>query len=126
MGLFLVGIISGVVTGLGMGGGSILILVLVSFMNFEQHIAQAQNLIFFVPTALVAIIVHIKNKNIDKSIAKKLLLPTIIGATAGAYLTKFVESIHLKKYFGYFLLAIGIYEIITTIKEHIKNNKEEK
>ena len=66
MGMILVGIISGIITGLGMGGGSILILILVSFMSVSQHAAQATNLMFFIPTAIIAILVHIRNKNIDK------------------------------------------------------------
>ena len=70
MNLILVGMISGIITGLGMGGGSILILVLVSFMSFSQHVAQAANLIFFIPTAITAILIHIKNKNVDKETGK--------------------------------------------------------
>lgn len=126
MGLIIVGIISGIVTGLGMGGGSILILILVNLMSVEQHSAQATNLIFFIPTAISAILVHIKNKNIDKKVGKKLLLTTILGATSGAYLTRFVSANSLKKYFGIFLLIIGTFEIITTIKEYIKEKKGEK
>ena len=126
MGLILVGIISGIVTGLGMGGGSILILILVTFMSVSQHVAQATNLIFFIPTAVIAIFIHIKNKNVEKKIAKKLFFVTIIGSALGAYLTSLVEAENLKRYFGIFLLVIGVYEIITTIKEHIKEKKEEK
>ena len=62
MEFILIGIISGIVTGLGMGGGSILILVLVSFFTISQHVAQAANLIFFIPTAVVAIYLNMKNK----------------------------------------------------------------
>lgn len=125
MGLILVGMISGIITGLGMGGGSILILVLVNLMNIEQHTAQATNLIFFIPTAITAICVHIKNKNIDKKVSKKLLLPVIFGSGFGAYLTRFNSAKSLKKYFGVFLLFIGIIEIILTIKEHIKEKEGE-
>ena len=56
------GIISGIVTGLGMGGGTILILLLSLFMEMEQHIAQATNLIFFIPTSLAAIVINLKQK----------------------------------------------------------------
>lgn len=126
MELILVGIISGIVTGLGMGGGSILILILVSLFSFEQHIAQATNLVFFIPTAISAIIVHIKNKNIDKKTGKKLLLPTVLGSSVGAYFTKFISTNNLKRYFGIFLLVVGVYEIITTLKEHINERKGEK
>ncbi len=120
MELIITGIISGFVTSLGMGGGSILILILTSFLSVEQQTAQAANLIFFIPTAIVAIIIHFKNKNVDKIIAKKLMLPSIIGAGVGAYLTKLIDSKSLKKYFGIFLLVIGILEMIITIKNIIK------
>ena len=61
----LVGIISGIVSGTGMGGGTILIFLLTFVLGIEQHYAQATNLIFFIPTSIVAIIVNIKNKNIN-------------------------------------------------------------
>lgn len=125
MGLILVGIISGIITGLGMGGGSILILILVAFMSISQHIAQATNLIFFIPTAVIAIIIHIKNGNVEKKVGKKLFIVTILGSAIGAYLTSFIEPKNLTKYFGIFLLIIGVYEIITTIKEYINEKKEE-
>ena len=106
MGLILVSIISGIVTGIGMGGGSILILGLVSFMNVSQHVAQATNLIFFIPTAIIAILIHIKNCNIEKSIAKKLFFTSVIGSGIGAYFTIFIKSENLRKYFGVFLLVV--------------------
>ena len=43
----LIGTISGIISGIGMGGGTILILLLSVIWNYEQHIAQATNLIFF-------------------------------------------------------------------------------
>lgn len=103
-----------------------MILILATFMSINQHMAQAINLIFFIPTAVIAIIVHIKNKNIDKTIGRKLLFTTILGSAIGAYLTSFVETENLKKYFGIFLLIVGVLEIITTIKEHIKEKGEER
>ena len=66
----LVGFISGIVSGTGMGGGTILILCLSMFMGVEQHIAQATNLVFFVPTSIAAIIVNIKQKLIDLGYAR--------------------------------------------------------
>ena len=61
----LIGMISGIVSGTGMGGGTILIFLLTFMMGIEQHVAQATNLIFFIPTSIVAIIINIKNKNIN-------------------------------------------------------------
>ena len=125
MKLILIGIISGIVTGLGMGGGSILILFLTLFMMVNQHTAQAANLIFFIPTSISAIYVYFKNKNVDAQIGKKLLYTVIIGAIGGAYLTKFIDSSNLKKYFGMFILAVGVIDIILTIKKKVKDNKKE-
>ncbi len=51
-----IGIVAGIVSGTGMGGGTILIFLLTFMLGIEQHIAQATNLIFFIPTAIVAII----------------------------------------------------------------------
>ena len=53
----LIGVVSGVFSGVGMGGGTILIFLLTTFAGIEQHIAQATNLIYFIPTAISAIIV---------------------------------------------------------------------
>ena len=56
-----IGIVSGMVAALGMGGGTILILLLGIFTNLNQHIIQGSNLIFFIPTSIVAIIMNINN-----------------------------------------------------------------
>lgn len=109
-----------------MGGGSILILILTTFMSVNQHIAQAANLIFFIPTAVTAIIVHFKNKNVEKTVGKKLLYTVALGAGIGAYLTSFVNSENLKKYFGVFLLFVAVSEIIATIKRTYKSKERMK
>ena len=60
----LIGGLSGIFSGIGMGGGTILIFLLTTFAGLEQHIAQATNMIYFIPTAISAIIVNYKNKKI--------------------------------------------------------------
>lgn len=112
------GIISGIVTGLGMGGGTILILLLSLFMNLEQHVAQATNLVFFVPTAISAIIINIKQKNIDYKLAGIISTCGIIGAIIGAIISESISSNRLKKYFAVFILLIAIYEIFKLYKEY--------
>ena len=64
----LIGIVSGIITGTGMGGGTILIALLTLIRGLDQHVAQATNLVFFVPTSIVAIIMNIKNKNVELKI----------------------------------------------------------
>lgn len=124
-----VGFISGIISGMGMGGGSILILLLSLFLGVEQHIAQATNLVFFIPTALVSIIINIKQKYIDYKLAIPIIITGVTGAVIGAILANKIDVIHLKKYFGYFLLTIAIFEIYSFIKKYIfqknRNNKNE-
>ena len=124
---FITGLISGTVSGTGMGGGTILILVLSIFLGVEQHIAQATNLVFFVPTSISAIIISIKSKFIEWKIGIVLAITGIIGAIIGANISAKIEVKSLKRYFGIFLAGIAIYEIYSMIKEYKKekysNNK---
>ena len=84
---FITGLISGTISGTGMGGGTILILVLSIFLGVEQHKAQATNLVFFIPTSIAAIIVSIKSKLIEWKIGMTLALSGIIGAIIAIYET---------------------------------------
>ena len=126
----LTGIISGTVSGTGMGGGTILILILSVFMGIDQHVAQGANLVFFVPTSISAIITTYKEKLINWEIAIPVAISGIIGAVIGAKISLNMDVNRLKKYFGVFLILIAIYEIYSLIKtykrERKSNNKIEK
>ena len=117
----LTGIISGTVSGTGMGGGTILILILSVFMGIDQHIAQATNLIFFVPTSITAIITTIKEKLINWKIGIPVAISGIFGAIFGAKISVNMDVNRLKKYFGIFLILITIYEIYALIKTYKKD-----
>lgn len=112
----LIGLLSGIVSGTGMGGGTILIFLLSFVMGVEQHIAQATNLIFFIPTAIVAILVNFKNKNIDLKLAITISIFGILGAIIGANVSIHIDVTILKKCFGIFLLLIAVNEINSIIK----------
>ena len=105
------GLISGTVSGTGMGGGTILILVLSIFLAVEQHVAQATNLVFFVPTSISAIIVSIKSKLIEWKIGITLAISGVVGAIIGANISSKMNVKVLKRCFGIFLAIIAIYEI---------------
>ncbi len=82
--LFLIGLASGIVSGMGIGGGAILIPALVMFINPSQHTAQSVNLLFFIPTAIVALVIHIKNKRINFKIAVPIIITGLLGAYLGS------------------------------------------
>ncbi len=116
----LIGILSGIISGTGMGGGTILIFLLVYVLGVEQHIAQATNLIFFIPTSIIAIIINLKNKNIALKTAILVSVFGILGAIIGANISIKIGVNILRKCFGIFLLIIAIHEIYTIIKWYKK------
>lgn len=115
-----IGIVAGIVSGTGMGGGTILIFLLSFLLGIEQHIAQATNLIFFMPTAMVAIIVNLKNKNIDVKLAILISTFGVLGAIIGANIATHIEVGMLKKCFGIFLAVIALHEIYSIFKFYKK------
>ena len=117
----LIGSISGIFSGIGMGGGTVLIFLLNIFEGLEQHVAQATNLIYFIPTAISAIIVNYREKNIDIKLAKNISIYGIIGAIAGAIISINLDVQKLRKFYGIFLGIIAVHEIYTLIKEYKLN-----
>ena len=114
----IIGCISGIVAALGMGGGTILILLLGIFSNMEQHLIQGTNLIFFIPTSITAIYMNIKSKNINYKKSILIIGAGIIGAIIGSNLSFKFNSKLMKKYFGIFLLCIAIFEIYSFYKQY--------
>lgn len=120
----LIGIVSGMVAALGMGGGTILILLLGIFTNLEQHIIQATNLVFFIPTSIVAIIMNIKNKKINYKNAVTIIISGIIGAVIGSKISFKFENSKLRKLFGIFLMVIAILKYMKFIHRIEKIEKQ--
>ena len=121
----LIGMFSGIFSGIGMGGGTILIFLLTTVAGIEQHIAQATNLIYFVPTAISAVIVNYKNKNIDTKLATIISICGAVGAVIGAKISVNTDVQKLKKLFGIFLAIIASHEIYTLFKEYKQYKKKE-
>lgn len=121
----LIGLVAGIVSGTGMGGGTVLILLLTALCGIEQHIAQATNLIFFIPTSIVAIITNWKYKLIDKKLAITISVFGALGAALGAITSSKTNVESLKKYFGMFLIGIAIWEIYSFFKQYIFKEKRE-
>ena len=118
----LVGFCSGIISGMGIGGGTILIPALLFFTDITQQQAQGVNLIYFIPTAITALVTHQKKGNLDWKTAKPLAVMGLAGAAAGAFLAVSLESELLRKIFGGFLFLMGLSEIFK--KKERKNNAE--
>ncbi|WP_024831933.1 sulfite exporter TauE/SafE family protein [Ruminiclostridium josui] len=122
MTVILIGLAAGIISGMGIGGGAILIPALVIFVKPEQHIAQSVNLLFFIPTAIVALVIHIKNKNVNFRMGIPIVISGLVGAVLGSKLALSMNGTALKCIFGVFLLLMGLYEIFGKGRKKKVNN----
>lgn len=115
--LFIVfGFLAGILGGMGLGGGTVLIPLLTIFLGITQKVAQGYNLIIFLVMAIVAIIIHAKNKLID---LKSIVWVLVFGAgfcVLGAYLTTIIDTEILKMIFAVFLIFLAIWQFVMVFK----------
>ena len=107
------GVLGGILGGMGMGGGTLLIPLLSIFYSVSQHSAQAINLISFIPMAIVALIIHIKNKMVDFRGITYIIIPGVFACVLGCFLARAVPGNVLKRCFGGFLLLLSIFQFFS-------------
>lgn len=106
-----IGFFAGAAGGMGVGGGGILLLYLTAFAGTEQLSAQGINLVFFLPTAASALIMHIKNGFVKWRSAAIAVLCGIPGVFLGSYIAGSIDKTLLRGAFALLLLAIGLKEL---------------
>ena len=120
----LAGLASGVIGGMGMGGGTLLIPILTIILNIEQRTAQGLNLLVFLPMSIVALVIHMKNKLVDFKVGLIIIASGIVTSVLGSILALNLSNEVLQKFFGGFLLLVGLWQIIETIINIRKSKKE--
>lgn len=107
----IVGSILGFLSGLGIGGGSLLLLWLTQFLAMAPEIARGINLLFFLPSAVVSSFYRIRHGALSLS----PLLPAILSGCISAVLFSCLSSVLpvgiMRKGFGFLLLATGFREL---------------
>ncbi|MCK5594854.1 sulfite exporter TauE/SafE family protein [bacterium] len=117
----LAGIFVGVGSGLlGIGGGSILVPVLLFVFRLSIKEAIGTSLCIIVFTAVSAIIVHWKEKQVHLKLAVVMTLTGVIGAQLGSYLNNITPDNIIKLIFTIVVVIFGFKMWIGT------NNEEEK
>lgn len=107
----LAGLLSGIIGGMGLGGGAVLIIYLTVFKDVEQLRAQGINLLFFIPIASVAVTIYAIKKQIKWRVTIPIAVGGILGAAGGFFLTDFLGGNLTAKMFGGFLIFLGIKEL---------------
>ena len=108
----LAGLLSGIIGAMGLGGGAVLIIYLTLFTSTNQLKAQGINLLFFLPIALIAVIIYALKKEIKWKKIIPLALGGILGSILGIFLSTLIGGEFLSKLFGGGLVILGLKEII--------------
>lgn len=106
------GLLSGIIGGMGLGGGAVLLIYLRVFEDTEQLKAQGINLLFFIPIGLTAVIIYAVKKQIKWKTVIPISLFGVAGVFVGIMLAKAVGGELLSKIFAIFLMIFGVSEII--------------
>ena len=105
---FTVGAVTGILSGFGVGGGTLLLVYLTAGLGMEQQLAQGINLLYFLPAAALALPNHRKNGYIEKKVLLPAIAAGLLGAGAAAWLAAGMETALLRKCFGGFLILVGM------------------
>lgn len=117
----IIGLLSGIAASMGFGGGFILIIYLTAFSDVNQITAQGVNLLFFLPIALVSLIIHQKNRLIKWNVLLSLIPGGIAGILLGTFISSNIDVSFLQKLFAGLLIFVGFKELF---HKNEKNSKK--
>lgn len=109
IGLILVGVAAGMLSGLvGIGGGLLIVPCLVLIFGFAQKEAQGTSLaLLSIPVTLVAAYTYHKGGHVDWKVAMILAIGFIIGGYFGGKIVLNIETAVIKKIFAVALIAVA-------------------
>ena len=111
IGIFLTGLVAGLLGGMGMGGGTLLIPALTTIFGLEQKFSQTINLVAFIPMAVVALVIHAKNRLVSLKGTSFLAVFALIFSVGSSFLEKLVSGSVQKKVFGLFLILLALWQL---------------
>lgn len=121
----IVGALSGIIASMGLGGGFVLLIWLTLFQDTAQRTAQGINLLFFLPIAIISIIMHRRAGLIDKKLVMSLIPGGVIGAVLGTIGSQALGNELLRKLYAVFLLAFGLRELFRRTPAQKENQDKE-
>ena len=114
---FLAAFGTGVLSSWGVGGGTLLLVVMTLFLGVGHREAQAINLLFFLPTAAAGLYFHKEKGYLDKATFKNAAIPGVLASLAGAAVSMSMDVTLLRKPFGVFLLYSGLSMLLSAGKK---------
>ena len=108
--LVVIGLLSGLLSGLvGIGGGIIIVPALVFFVGFSQKLAQGTSLgILLLPVGILAVMQFYKAGYVDIKTVWYVALGFILGGYFGSKIALSLSQDTVKKIFAIFLILISL------------------
>lgn len=119
----IIGFFSGLAASMGLGGGFVLLVYLTGFTECGQLEAQGINLVFFLPIALLSLIIHTKNKLVEWRLIPVMAGVGVLGVAGGALLAAAVDEGILRKLFAALLIFVAVREIFHKARNKSGNGK---
>lgn len=95
-------------SGMGVGGGGLLLLYLTLFRDVAQWEAQLTNLCFFLAASTASLVIHVMRRKISPSVVILLATGGVAGAFLGSFIAKNTDESMLRIILGVFLAASGV------------------
>lgn len=108
----IVGTFLGFLTGLGIGGGSLLILWLTLVLGMDSFTARGIVLLFFIPSAVISCIFRWKQGTLSIRTSLPAMIAGSVGAIICSFLSTKVDPHVLDRLFGVILIGAGIRELL--------------
>lgn len=115
----IVGFAAGLLGGMGMGGGTVLIPALTILLGVGQHVAQATNVISFIPMAAFVLPAHKKKGLLKTDGLWLIIIPALVSTALFGLLMAALPAEMLQKLFGAFLLVLAVKQALS-----LKNDKK--
>ncbi len=120
---FFAGLLSGVLGGMGMGGGTVLIPVLTLLFAVPQKIAQTANLVSFLPMAALSLKIHADNRLVRFRGVFYVILPAVAFSVACGFIAKALQALWMRRGFGAFLCLLAIFQCVSAVNQFTRREK---
>lgn len=114
------GFLAGMCAAMGLGGGFVLMIYL-AWTGMSPPDAKAANLLFFIPVALVSMLINHGSGLTDKRIIPYAAAAGSIGAVIGLLLSDALDASLLKTVFAVMITAVGFRELFHRGKKDLRS-----
>ena len=118
----LAGFATGILSAWGVGGGTLLLVLMTLFLGVAPLQARCINLLYFLPTAAMALPQYKKQGLLQPALLRAAIPSGLLAAALGSAAALWLDVDALRRPFGVFLLAAGVYTLLK--REERKPNGE--